>query len=177
MPAATTLSPEALMQEVEANFLANGLSPVQATPLAQVIVAGERDGCKSHGIYRIEGCLRTVRLGKVNPVAVPQLIEDDSAIVRVDAQGGFANAAFDLGAPALVQRAKVLGLAALVINDCTHFSALWPEVEALTNAGLAAIAMCPSYSTVAPAGGGQATDGHQPFRLWLAARESFAFRL
>lgn len=163
MSATAMLSPQALLQDVEAIFLAAGLSPLQATPLARVIVAGERDGCKSHGIYRIEGCLRTIRQGKVNPVAKPQLVEDDSAIVRVDAQGGFANAAFDLGAPALALRAKALGLAALVINDCTHFSALWPEVEVLTDAGLAAIAMCPSYATVAPTGGTKPLMGTNPF--------------
>ena len=163
MSAATMLTTKALMQDVEAIFLAAGLSPLHAAPLARVIVAGERDGCKSHGLYRIEGCLRTIQQGKVNPVAVPQLVEDESAIVRVDARGGFANAAFDLGAPALARRAKALGLAALVINDCTHFSALWPEVEALTDLGLAAIALCPSYATVAPHGGTRPLMGTNPF--------------
>lgn len=177
MTVAATLSPKALMHEVEAIFLAAGLSPLQAGPVARVIVAGERDGCKSHGIYRIEGCLRTIRQGKVNPVAVPELAQDDSAIVRVDAKGGFANAAFEMGAPALAARAKALGLAALVINDCTHFSALWPEVEALTAHGLAAIAMCPSYATVAPAGGTKALMGTNPFAFgWpRAAQPPYVF--
>ncbi len=158
-----TLTPTELMRKVEAIFHAAGLPPAQAAPVARVIVAGERDACKSHGIYRIEGCLRTLKQGKVNPDATPVLTQDASAIVRVDAMGGFANAAFELGAPALAERAKTLGLAALVINDCTHFSALWPEVEALTAHGLAAIAMCPSYATVAPTGGTKALMGTNPF--------------
>lgn len=163
MTAAKTLFPVELMQKVEAVFLNAGLSPTQAEPVARVIVAGERDACKSHGIYRIEGCLRTLKQGKVNPTAVPQLTQDETAIVRVDAKAGFANAAFEMGAPVLAERAKVLGLAALVINDCTHFSALWPEVEALAAHGLAAIAMCPSYATVAPTGGTKALMGTNPF--------------
>ncbi len=158
-----TLTSSALFQKVEAIFRGAGLSAMQAGPVAKVIVAGERDACKSHGIYRIEGCLRTLKQGKVNPVAVPELTEDSSAIIRVDARHGFANAAFEMGAPVLADRAKALGLAALVINDCTHFSALWPEVEALTDQGLAAIAMCPSYATVAPAGGTKALMGTNPF--------------
>ena len=171
MSASAMLSPQALMLDIEAIFLAAGLSAMQAAPLARVIAAGERDGCKSHGIYRIEGCLRTIGQGKVNPVAVPYLVQDDSAIVRVDAKGGFANAAFELGAPALASRAKTLGLAALVINDCTHFSALWPEVEALTDLGLAAIAMCPSYATVAPTGGTKPLMGTNPFAFgWPRAQ-------
>lgn len=97
------------------------------------------------------------------PDAVPQVTCDDSAIVRVNAGGGFANLAFERGAPVLAQRARQLGLAALVINDCVHFAALWPEVEALTAQGLAAVSMCPSYATVAPAGGTQPLLGTNPF--------------
>lgn len=162
MPGKITLSPTELTQKVEAIFKAANLSLVQAAAMARTIVAGERDACKSHGIYRIEGCLRTLKQGKVNPAALPELTQDASAIVRVDAKGGFACAAFELGAPALAERAKALGLAALVINDCNHFSALWPEVETLTAKGLAAIAMCPSYATVAPAGGTKALMGTNP---------------
>ncbi|MDS9469564.1 Ldh family oxidoreductase [Paracoccus sp. MBLB3053] len=158
----TTLSVEELTQIVTRIFSQNGLSALQAEAVAAVIVAGERDACKSHGIYRIEGCLQTVRAGKVAPQAEPELIDDGSALLRVDAKGAFSPAAFAIGAPVLAQRAKDQGIAALAINSCTHFSALWPEVEALTGMGLAALAMCPSYSTVAPAGGTQPLLGTNP---------------
>ncbi|WP_295812521.1 Ldh family oxidoreductase [uncultured Nitratireductor sp.] len=148
---------------VEAIMRKAGLSPLHAGALTRVIVAGERDACKSHGVYRVEGCLRTIKAGKVVPDAEPTLARDESAIVRVDAKGGFANAAFELGAPVLVEKARQLGLAALVINNCTHFSALWPEIEALTAHDLAAMAMCPSYASVAPAGGSGPLLGTNPF--------------
>lgn len=160
---ATTLTIAALQDLVARIFRRAGLSEAQAAAVARTITAGERDACKSHGIYRIEGNLRTLRAGKVNPEAVPVLRDDGSAVLRVDAQGGFSPLAFDIGAPALADRARQLGLAALVINDCTHFSALWPEVEALTDLGLAALALCPSYAAVAPAGGTEALLGTNPF--------------
>jgi delta1-piperideine-2-carboxylate reductase len=160
----TVISIEALQARVEAIFLRAGISPTQARPLTRVIVAGERDACKSHGIYRIDGVLRTVRAGKVDPQANPTLSPSaGGAVVQVDAGSGFAPAAFDLGLPALVETTRRLGLGALVINDCTHFSALWPEIEALTDQGLAAMAMCPSYASVAPAGGIGALLGTNPF--------------
>jgi delta1-piperideine-2-carboxylate reductase len=148
---------------VEEIFLKAGCSKEQAGALARVIVAGERDGCKSHGIYRIEGCVRTIEAGKVVPDAVPVITEDDSAIIRVDAKGAFSNAAFELALPVLVKRTREMGLAAMVINDCTHFAALWPEVEAIAGEGLAGIAMCPSYAVVAPAGGREPLLGTNPF--------------
>lgn len=143
-------------------FSQAGMSDLQARTVAAVIVAGERDACKSHGIYRIEGCLRTLKSGKVNGLAVPQVDAGDGPVVRVDAAGAFSPAAFQTGLPVVVDRARAHGVAVLVINACTHFSALWPEVEALAEHGLAALAMCPSYATVAPAGGTQALLGTNP---------------
>ncbi len=160
----TILTTDALHSRVLAILTKAGLNSIQAAAIARVIVAGERDACKSHGIYRIEGVLRAVKAGKARPDAVPVLEESDaSAIVKVDAKSGFSNAAFELGMPVLAERARRFGIAALAINDCTHFAALWPEVEALTERGLAAFAMCPSYSTVAPAGGTSPLLGTNPF--------------
>ena len=162
MTVATRLTVAELSERVGAIFRKAGLPPAQAAAVAAVIVAGERDACKSHGVYRIEGCLRTIRAGKVAPGAEPVLADDGSAVLRVDAGGGFSPPAFALGAPALAARARELGLAALVINDCTHFSALWPEVEVLAAEGVASLAMCPSYATVAPAGGTAPLLGTNP---------------
>ena len=160
----TTLSIKDLFGRIEAIFIRSGMNRIQSGALARVLTAGERDNCKSHGIYRIEGTLRTVKAGKVNPQAEPVLSPDDgSALVRVDAKGGFANAAFELALPELAARAKRLGMAALVINDCTHLAALWPEVEAVAAHGLAAMVMCPSYATVAPTGGTTPLLGTNPF--------------
>lgn len=163
MPQTSSMTSETLTDLVSDILAGGGLSRPQAAALARVIVAGERDGCKSHGVYRVEGILRTLKAGKVKGDAAPVLDPGDGAIVRVDARGGFSNLAFETGLPALVERTRTLGLAALVINDCTHFSALWHEVEALTGEGLAGMAMCPSYATVAPAGGTQPLLGTNPF--------------
>ncbi|MET3580331.1 LDH2 family malate/lactate/ureidoglycolate dehydrogenase [Mesorhizobium robiniae] len=160
----TVLTINALHERVDAIFRKAGLNPIQASSIARVIVAAERDACKSHGVYRIEGALRTIKAGKVKPDAVPKLLPQDApAIVKVDAKGGFANPAFELGLPVLAERARSCGIAALVINDAVHFSALWVEVEALAERNLAGLAMCPSYATVAPTGGNKPLLGTNPF--------------
>ena len=162
MTDSTVMTVEALQDRVQAVFEAAGVIPQQAEAVARTITAGERDGCASHGLYRIDGCLRTLKAGKVNPTAQPRLVDDGSAVIRVEAGGGYSPASFALGAPVLAERAERLGLAALVINDCTHFSALWPEIEVLTDLGVAALALCPSYASVAPAGGTTALLGTHP---------------
>lgn len=74
----TTLTPDALQGRVVAILSKAGLSEQQAAAIARVIVAGERDACKSHGIYRIEGVLRAVKAGKARPDAVPVLEQRDA---------------------------------------------------------------------------------------------------
>lgn len=80
----TTLTIAALNQIVTEIFLNAGLSAQQAEAVAAVIVAGERDGCRSRGICRIDGNLRTLAAGKVQPQAVPQLNNDDSGVMQDD---------------------------------------------------------------------------------------------
>ncbi|WP_210526211.1 Ldh family oxidoreductase [Rubellimicrobium arenae] len=143
-------------------FEISGIRAETAAAMARVIVAGERDNCKSHGIYRIEGCLRVLRAGKVVPDAVPTLNDTGGPILQVHAGGGFACPAFEDGKDLLIDKARRFGMGAMVIRDCLHFSALWYEVEELASQGLAALSMCPSYSSVAPAGGTTALLGTNP---------------
>lgn len=174
----TTLSIAELGDLIERILLRAGMVPGQAGPVARVILAGERDGAKSHGIYRIDGVLQTLKAGKVRGDAVPRVVsQPGDAIIRVDAGFGFSLPAFELGLPALADKAHSAGLAAMVVNDCTHFSALWPEAEAVTEHGLATLIMCPSYATVAPAGGSAPLLGTNPFAFgWpRAGREPYVF--
>ena len=139
-----------------------GLSSAHAAAMARVIVAGQRDACQSHGLYRLVTCAHTVRAGKVQLQVEPVLTATGGPIVRVDAGGAFSPLAFEHGLPALVQATQQHGIGALVIHRCFHFSALWPEIEAITEHGLAALALTPSHAWVAPTGGHRPVFGTNP---------------
>ena len=104
----------------------HGLAPRHVEAVTATIVAGERDECASHGIYRLLVCVNTLKAGKVVKDAVPVVHDVAPALVRVDAGGGFAQTAFGEGLPHLVEKARQNGIAALGINHCVHFAALWP---------------------------------------------------
>lgn len=123
---------------------------------------GERDECASHGIWRLLGCIATLKAGKVSADAEPELHDIAPGLLRVDAHGGFSQCAFRLGLPHLLEKARSQGIAAMAVNRCVHFSALWVEVEALTEAGLVALATTPSHAWVAPAGGRKPIFGTNP---------------
>ncbi|MDD0974158.1 Ldh family oxidoreductase [Pseudomonas fontis] len=139
-----------------------GFSAAHATAVSATIVAGERDGCASHGLYRVLGCVSTLKAGKVVADAQPEVIDQAPSIVRVDAAGGFSQLAFQAGLPMLQNKARENGIAALAINRCVHFSALWVEIEQLAEAGFVALAFTPSHAWVAPAGGHQPVFGTNP---------------
>lgn len=144
-------------------LLRNGMSEAQAAAIAEVITAAERGECHSHGVYRLIGCVRSMTLGKVVRDATPEVIDHAPSIVRVDAQYGYSCLAFVLGMPLLLAKARQNGIAALMINNCFHFSALWAEVEAISAKRLAGLALTPSHSWVAPAGGTKPLFGTNPF--------------
>lgn len=146
----------------EAVLNAQGFSEDQTSALARVVVAGQRDECHSHGLYRLLNCVKTLKAGKVVSNAQPEVHNHAPGIVRVDAKGGFSQLAFEAGLPSLAAKASTNGIAALAINHCVHFSALWVEIEAITELGLVAIACNPSHAWVAPSGGSRPLLGTNP---------------
>jgi delta1-piperideine-2-carboxylate reductase len=156
------LTLDALRDLAVTKLRAVGLAPDHAAAVAETMVAGERDGCASHGIYRLLVAANSVAKGVVVPDAVPVVSEPARALVRVDGGGGFAQLAFARGLPMLVDKARAFGIAAMALNRVVHFAALWPEVEALADAGLAALAFTPSHAWVAPAGGTRPVFGTNP---------------
>jgi delta1-piperideine-2-carboxylate reductase len=150
-------------RELIENVLArHGLNAAHVRAVADIIMAGERDDCGSHGIYRLLLCVGTIKAGKVSLDAEPSVRDIAPALLRVDGGGGFAPLAYQKARPLLVEKTKRCGIAALGINHCFHFGALWPEVEALAREGLAAFACTPSHAWVAPAGGKRPLFGTNP---------------
>ena len=142
---------------------AGGYSAAHAAAIAHTMSKAERDQCRSRGIYRLAGVLKSRRAGLATGEKAP-VINDaaDRPITKIDAGGEFAPLASAQGLPLLAAKARRYGLAALAINNCLHLAALWPEVEALAHQGLGALAMCPSNAYVAPAGGIRKLFGTNP---------------
>lgn len=139
-----------------------GLSLAQAEPVAQVIAAGERDECHAHGLYRLPGCVETVQSPIFDAAAEPVVSDITPAFTRVDARYGYSLLAFERALPLVESKARALGISLLAINNCFHFSALWPEVEQLTERGLAVLIVTPSHGWVTPEGGTQPVLGTNP---------------
>lgn len=151
----------------------HGFSEEHVAAIADFMVAGQRDECASHGLYRLLGCIATLKSGKVVADAQPEIIDAAPALLKVDAKGGFSPLAFRLGLPLALAKARQNGLSAFAINHCVHFSALWVEIEDITAAGMVALACNPSHAWVAPAGGKKPLFGTNPFAFgWPRAEQT-----
>lgn len=144
-------------------LVAAGLGEAHAQAIARSIARAEADECHSHGLYRLIGYVASVRSGKAERHALPALTKATPAVLRVDAGRGFAPLAIETGVPALIAAAKQIGIAALAIHDCYHFSALWADIEPAVEAGLAAWCFTVGQCCVAPAGGTTPLLGTNPF--------------
>ena len=139
-----------------------GYGEAHAHAIAKMLYTCQLDDCQSHGLFRLFMCSQTMQAGKIDGQVLPIFKDTDSAILHADARRGMSLLAVDTAIPKLIEKTRKHGIAALAINNCFHFSALWPEVERLSAAGLAAMAMVPSHSWVAPVGGTRGSLGTNP---------------
>ena len=141
---------------------ANGCDADNARAITDVMIKAERDGCTSHGLFRLPGYVSALRSGRVDGRADPKVERIAPAVIRVDGRGGMAPLALERGRAPAVELARETGIAALSLVGIFHMAALWPEVEAIAEEGLAALAVTSSRELVAPAGGRAALFGTNP---------------
>ncbi|MEQ8286296.1 Ldh family oxidoreductase [Thalassospira sp.] len=140
----------------------NGFSHDHAAAITRSVVAAQSDECHSHGLYRLIGCVQTARNGGLDTHAEPEIIDQAPAITRVNALKGCSLLSFEKGLPFLIEKSRACGISVLAINNSFHFSALWPEVEAISSQGLVGLAMTPTHAFVAPTGGTKPLLGTNP---------------
>jgi LDH2 family malate/lactate/ureidoglycolate dehydrogenase len=153
-------------------LLAHGFSADQAGAISQTITLAERDGCLSHGLFRVPFYVAALKNPAANPVAVPTVRVTESSVVHVDSHGGFCPLSLLTGLPALQEKTRRHGIAALAIHDTFNIAALWPEVERLAESGLVAFAFTAANAYVAPAGGTRPVYGTNPMAFGFPRRDA-----
>ena len=139
-----------------------GADKHNASILSNILRNAERDGSHSHGLFRLPAYLTGLKSGKIKGSARASITEVTPSFIRVDGDEGLAPTAHNVAIPALVDATKQTGVAIAAIHRCFHMAALWPEVEAIAENGLVAIACTNYMPAVAPAGASKAFFGTNP---------------
>lgn len=128
-----------------------------AAAVAAVMAAADRDGCASHGLFRLDGYLAALKSGKVDGKARPSVKRLAPSVIQVDGHDGFAPLAMSQAREALASITGEQGMAAAAVVNAHHFSALWVDIEPLVERGLVVMCCTAYMPAVAPAG------AHKPF--------------
>jgi delta1-piperideine-2-carboxylate reductase len=140
----------------------HGCDAENAAAIARNMIRAEADGSYSHGLFRLPWCIHTLKLGKANGTARPDITRRAPGLVWVEGNRGFAPLAQDLAIPVLAQAARDNGVAVLALRNVYHVAAMWPECESVCEHGLVSLSMTPSFPYVAPAGGNRPLYGTNP---------------
>lgn len=143
-------------------FVHNGCSDVVASQIAENCASAERDGSLSHGVFRVEGYVNTLRSGWVDGTAVPKIADTAPGVLCVDGKNGFAQPALSLARDTFVEKVQRNGIALLTIGNAHHFSSLWPDILPFAQSGLVAISMVNSFACSVPHGAKTPVFGTNP---------------
>ncbi len=160
--ATTSLTLSEILDLAKKTLLFNGCDEENANILSDTIMRAERDGSLSHGLFRLPAYVAALKSKKVNGKARPEIKNIAPSIIKVLGNNAFAPMVLSVGLPAVIDLAKKTGVAVLAITNSHHMAALWPETEAIAEAGLVGFA-CTSYKpSVAPAGATKPLFGTNP---------------
>jgi len=174
-----TLSFTELVDILARVFERHGTSSEVASVLADNCARAERDGAKSHGVFRVPGYLSTLKSGYVNGHAQVAVESVAGGFIRVDAGNGFAQPALARARQPLMQAAAKNGIALAAIRNSHHFGALWQDVEPFASEGFIALACVNATARMVPCGGHSPVYGTNPlaFAAPRAGRPPLVFDL
>jgi (2R)-3-sulfolactate dehydrogenase (NADP+) len=153
-------------------LVAAGATEANAASAAAALIAAELDGLPSHGLSRLPFYAEQISRGKVDGKAVPTLSRLAAATLRVDAHGGLAFPAIDLGFAAIAEIARTGGIVAIGIANSHHAGVVGHHVEKLAAQGLVAIAFANTPAAIAPWGGTRGIFGTNPIAFACPRRKA-----
>jgi (2R)-3-sulfolactate dehydrogenase (NADP+) len=130
-------------------LVGSGASPPNADPVADAIWAAEAEGFRQGGLAYLVHYCEHLRSGRVNGRAVPIVRDQAPAVIHVDADHGFAHAAFAAAEAKFVTRVGETGVACLTITRSYTASALGWFVDHLARAGVVGMGFTNSAPLVA----------------------------
>ncbi len=138
------------------------ISENNSDQIARALVAADADGIPSHGVSRIPSYAAQAMNGLVDGQAFPRLEQTATASIRVDARGGFAYPAINLGLVRAREMAKETGICGLAIGNSHHGGVGGHPVEAAARDGLIALGFLNAPAAIAPWNGSRALYGTNP---------------
>lgn len=153
-------------------LIAHNTNDGNAEQVAAALVAAEADGQIGHGASRLPSYAAQSKSGKVDGYASPKLKKVAAAALRVDARGGFAYPAINLGVEALIELTRESGIAAVAIANSHHSGVAAHHVEPIARAGMIGLGFGNGPQGIAPWGGSKGVFGTNPIAFAAPRKKS-----
>ena len=163
----------AFMTEV---FMAYGVPAGDAAICADVLLEADRRGIESHGCNRFKPIyLDRIENGTLLPVTELEVLKETPTTLVMDAHNGMGMVASYRMMEALIQKARVFGMAGGAICNSTHYgiAGYWTGMAA--KAGMIGISGTNARPSVAPTWGVEPMMGTNPLTFTLPTDEEFPF--
>ena len=149
--------------DLASNALVNNqTSEDNAREVADALLSAEFDGQSGHGLSRIPSYVEQLTSGKVNGNEAPSILSSNGAVIRVDANNGFAYPAISVALKEITVTCKKFGIAAASISRSHHFGQAGRHVEILAENGLIGLMFGNTPKAIPPWGGTKALFGTNP---------------
>ena len=161
----TSVSLDDIESTTEQALVKHGALPWVAQSVARAVREAEATGNLICGLYYLESYCLQLQSGRVKGDVEPLVTRPKTASVKVDAQLGFAQAAFERGLPEAVEVATEAGTCALAICHSHTCTSLGYFTAQIANAGMIGIGFTNASAVVSPPGGNQAVLGTNPIAM------------
>ncbi|KAH1418083.1 hypothetical protein KXX35_000935 [Aspergillus fumigatus] len=162
---------------VQSVLTGNGVSPENATIIADCLVRADLRGVDTHGINRIPSYMERIRQGVLDAKANPVLNQVTPVVAQVDGQNGFGFIAAHLGMKRAIEMAREFGIGFVSVKHSNHFGmSAWVVQQAL-DAGMMSLVFTNSSPALPVWGGREKLMGVSPLACGAPAGKEKPFIL
>ena len=150
-----------------------GMPEEKAEFLAELLVKNDLRGVFSHGSRQIAAYARIMRDGKINPNPQVHTVNETSATIVVDGDGGLGYFAAYRGAEEIISRCRENGIAAAVTRNHGHIGAAGIYARLLAEQGLISYVTSGHQLSLKPEDSIMRAAGGSPMSFAVPSGEEF----
>jgi len=117
------IAPSALKAFCAQAFVKAGLPEDHASVTAEVLVATDTWGIHTHGTYNVLNYVRKIRMGGIDPRAVPEVAAEGPAWAIVDGHSAMAMVSSVMAMDLAIRKAAAVGIGFAGVRESNHFGA------------------------------------------------------
>lgn len=150
-------------------FTRYGYSKEDCQAIADVLLASDRMGIESHGVQRLIMYVNSIKLGRINKDAVPEIVAETPVSAVIDAHDAFGQPVSVKAMQMAIDKAKKSGMAMVTVRDSNHFGIAGYYSKMAAEQGMLGVAMTNAEALVVPTFAKQPMLGTNPIAVSIPA--------